>query len=82
VPVRAPDSVKPISASVPSPQPKVHVAVRTVLEQAWQPLHVNELTKRLLDSRPWSSEGKTPAATVTASLPMRCREEPSTFGIG
>jgi restriction system protein len=51
-----------------SPQPKFHDAVYTILEQAWQPLHVNELTKRLLESGLWSSDAKTPAATVGAKL--------------
>ena len=57
-----------MTASAPTPQPKFHDAVRTVLEQAGEPLHVNELTRRLLDGGLWSSDGKTPAATVGAKL--------------
>ena len=43
---------------------------RTVLETAGEPLHVNELTRRLLDRGLWHSEGRTPAATVAARLYM------------
>jgi hypothetical protein len=47
---------------------------RIILEQAGQPLHVNELTRRLLDSGQWRSEGKTPSATVGARLYMDIRK--------
>jgi restriction system protein len=57
-----------MTAPSESPRPKFHDAVHAVLEQAAQPLHVNEVTKRLLASGVWSSGGKTPAATVAAKL--------------
>lgn len=41
---------------------------RAVLEEAGEPLHVRELTRRLLAGALWHSEGKTPAATVGARL--------------
>ena len=64
----SPDSVLVMTASSESPRPKFHDAVCAVLEQAGQPVHVNELTKRMLESGLWSSGGKTPAATVAAKL--------------
>ena len=57
-----------MTASTSTPQPKFHDAVHAVLAQAGEPLHVNDLTQRLLDAGLWSSDGKTPAATVGAKL--------------
>ncbi|HEO69670.1 MAG TPA: restriction endonuclease [Candidatus Hydrogenedentes bacterium] len=39
-----------------------------VLQEAGEPLHAKEIAKRLLDKKLWSTEGKTPHATVSARL--------------
>jgi restriction system protein len=43
-------------------------AAERVLTEASQPLHVRELTRRMLAGEVWHSEGKTPDATVSALL--------------
>jgi restriction system protein len=43
-------------------------AIAKVLADEGRPLHAKVLTERLLDQRLWTSEGKTPAATVSARL--------------
>lgn len=43
-------------------------AAEQVLAQAGQPLHVSELTSRILTTGLWASSGKTPAATIEAAL--------------
>lgn len=43
-------------------------AAYEVLKAAGVPLHKDELTKRMIESGLWQSEGKTPASTVTAIL--------------
>jgi restriction system protein len=43
-------------------------AAQTVLAQAEQGLHVYELTEQLLASGLWTTQGKTPRATVEAAL--------------
>jgi HB1, ASXL, restriction endonuclease HTH domain len=42
--------------------------IRTVLDEAGEPLHVRVITKRILERGLWQSEGKTPEATVAARL--------------
>ena len=39
-----------------------------VLEVAGKPLHYREITRRMLQSGLWATEGKTPEATVNAQL--------------
>jgi restriction system protein len=43
-------------------------AIAKVLADEGGPLHATVLTERLLDQGLWTSEGKTPAATVSARL--------------
>jgi restriction system protein len=47
---------------------KVLEAAEAVLGQMHQPLHVHELTDRILSSGLWVTEGKTPRASVEAAL--------------
>src|SRR2546423_1874871 len=42
--------------------------VATVLNDARAPLHYNEITKRVLASGAWKTDGKTPNATINAQL--------------
>ena len=42
--------------------------VESVLKQAGAPLHYNEITKRVLASGSWKTDGKTPHATINAQL--------------
>lgn len=43
-------------------------AIETVLARAGEPLRIQEITRRMLETRPWHTEGKTPLATVGAAL--------------
>lgn len=43
-------------------------AVGRVLAEARQPLHYQEITRRVLTRRLWTTEGKTPEATINARL--------------
>lgn len=43
-------------------------AIRQILEQASEPLHYEEITKRLIAQNLWKTSGKTPSATVSARL--------------
>lgn len=43
-------------------------AVIQVLQEAGEPLHANEITKRIISKGLWNTSGKTPAATVSAKL--------------
>ena len=43
-------------------------AVERVLDEADEPLHYQELTRRVLESGLWATEGQTPAATINAKL--------------
>lgn len=62
-----------------------------VLEESNTPLHVNELTKRILSKKLWKTSGKTPAATVGATIYSDIKKNgnmspfvlyaPSTFGL-
>jgi HJR/Mrr/RecB family endonuclease len=47
---------------------KASDAAYRVLTAAGEPLHKDELTKRMIESSLWQSEGKTPSATVTSIL--------------
>lgn len=62
-----------------------------VLEEASKPLHVNEITNRILSRKLWKSSGKTPTATVGARIYSDIKKNgdsspfilhaPSTFGL-
>ena len=62
-----------------------------VLREAGRPLHVNEITERLLSRGLWKTKGRTPAATVGARIYTDIRKNrdasrfirhaPSTFGL-
>ncbi len=47
---------------------KASDAAYEILKAAGEPLHKDVLTKRMMDGGLWQSEGKTPAATVSAIL--------------
>ncbi len=47
---------------------KVLDAAEQALERHGQPLHINDLTARMLDWHLWSTTGKTPSATVESML--------------
>jgi len=46
----------------------VRDAAIQVLQEAGQPLHAQEIAKRILSKKLWQTTGKTPAATVSAQL--------------
>lgn len=52
-------------------------ATEAVLRDEGGPLHYREITGRILKRRLWSSEGKTPEATVNTSLAMDIQERGS-----
>lgn len=54
-------------------------AAESVLAQAGEPLHVAELTKRMLDSGEWTTAGKTPSATVESSIVVNLKRSDSRF---
>lgn len=66
-------------------------AIEKVLLAAGKPLHSSELTQRILETGLWSSEGKTPEATVNARLYSDIKKKgdqskfikvsPQTFGL-
>ena len=66
-------------------------AVILILEESNIPLHVNEITKRILSRKLWDTSGKTPAATVGARIYSDIKKNgdasrfvlhaPSTFGL-
>jgi len=66
-------------------------AAEEVLRQAGTPLHVADLTKRILESGLWSADGKTPQATVAARISTDIKKRgsaspfvrvaPNTFGL-
>ncbi len=39
-----------------------------VLSEAGEPLHAEEITKRILENRLWATSGKTPGATIEAQI--------------
>lgn len=49
-------------------------ASETVLRDEGKPLHYREITERILKRKLWSSEGKTPEATIAAALAMDLQE--------
>src|SRR5579883_1180576 len=49
-------------------------AVETVLEEAGEPLHVLEITKRMLQRQLWTTSGATPEATVNAQIAVDIKE--------
>ncbi len=69
----------------------VREAAILVLEESDTPLRVNEITKRILSRKLWKTSGKTPAATVGATIysdikkngdaSRFVRRAPSTFGL-
>lgn len=69
----------------------VREAAILVLEESDTSLHVNELTKRILSKKLWKTSGKTPAATVGATIYSDIKKNgdaspfvlyaPSTFGL-
>ncbi len=54
---------------------KASDAAYEVLLAAGEPLHRDELTRRMVESRLWETAGKTPAATVTAILGTEINEQ-------
>lgn len=46
----------------------VKAAAIEVLKQAKKPLHTDEITKKIIENKPWTFGGKTPAATVSAQI--------------
>jgi len=50
-------------------------AIQQVLADAGEPLHYREITQRVLSQGLWSSEGKTPEATVNAQLAHSIKHE-------
>lgn len=49
-------------------------AAKTVLRDEGGPLHYREITERILKRRLWTTEGKTPEATVNTALAMDIQE--------
>ena len=49
-------------------------AITAILEEAGQPLHVREITNRLLAGNLWRTSGKTPAETIAAKLYMHIKK--------
>ncbi len=43
-------------------------AAAQVLREAGEPLHYEEITRRILDQGLWTTQGKTPSATISAQL--------------
>lgn len=53
--------------------------ILAVLQAAGEPLHVKEITKRVLARKKANLNGKTPEATVAAMLSVQSRKEGSPF---
>lgn len=51
--------------------------IEVVLQDAGQPLHYNEITRRLLTTGVWATEGKTPHATVNARIAENIKRDPA-----
>lgn len=51
--------------------------IEAVLQDAGQPLHYNEITRRLLSTGLWTTEGKTPHATVNARIAEDIKNDPA-----
>lgn len=43
-------------------------AAKSVLQEAKKPLHYKEITRRMIDSGLWQTDGKTPDATVSSAI--------------
>ena len=66
-------------------------AVETILGQAAEPLHYQDITAKILEKDLWQTEGKTPDATINArlavdikkyaSLSRFMRTEPGVFAL-
>ncbi len=66
-------------------------AVELVLKESGNPLHVNEITKRIISRKLWKTSGQTPTATVGARIYSDIKKNgaasrfvlhaPSTFGL-
>lgn len=50
------------------PKQSLVASIRKLLEQTPEPLHYEEITKRLISQNLWGTSGKTPSATVSACL--------------
>lgn len=50
------------------PEPNALEAAYRVLREAGEPLHVEEITRRILATGIWCTNGKTPSATVNARI--------------
>jgi restriction system protein len=69
----------------------LHDAVIQVLKEAGEPLHADDITKRVIAKGLWNTSGKTPAATVSAKLYSDIKQNgeaspfiqtaPQTFGL-
>lgn len=49
-------------------------AAETVLEEAGEPLHFQEITKRMLQHQLWTTDGATPEATVNATIAVDIKQ--------
>ena len=49
-------------------------AIEKVLAVAGEPLRYLEITQRVLSQGPWKTDGKTPAATITARLSVDIKD--------
>jgi restriction system protein len=49
-------------------------AAETILSQAGEPLHYQEITRRILAQKLWATQGKTPDATINAQLVVEINE--------
>jgi restriction system protein len=52
-------------------------SISKLLEQSQEPLHYEEITKRLIAQNLWKTSGKTPAATVSARLSTELKSKGS-----
>lgn len=50
-------------------------AAKQVLEEAGEPLHFKEVTQRILDKGYWSTNGKTPWATINAQMSVEIQQK-------
>src|SRR4051812_6197403 len=50
-------------------------AVELVLREEGQPLHVAEITKRMLERNLWHTSGLTPAATIDSRVAVDIRDK-------
>jgi hypothetical protein len=57
-------------------------AIEVVLREEGKPLHYREITERILKQNLWTTEGKTPAATINTALAVNLQEQGSDQMIG